>query len=218
MRLIAAASTNTPVERDWRFASLATREASQAKQPRRNPAVTAVSEDTAIVAVRPGATCAVHPAGEDAANDLPETLQRARPGPKSKKRCQPPSATACEVLRSALRQRMVTFHAPSYGNVGRVETCLGEDIMRKLLAVGGAAALALWALAASADEVTGTISNIDLTRNTFVVEGKTFTASPSNTVGVKLSELKEGDKVRVDTQDTTATKEPYNAMSLQKVE
>ena len=70
--------------------------------------------------------------------------------------------------------------------------------MRKLLAVGGAAALALWALAASADEVTGTISNIDLTRNTFVVEGKTYTASPSNTVGVKLSELKEGDKVRVE--------------------
>ena len=90
--------------------------------------------------------------------------------------------------------------------------------MRKLLAVGGAAALALWALAASADEVTGTISNIDLTRNTFVVEGKTYTASPSNTVGVKLSELKEGDKVRVDSADTTAGKEPYNAMSLQKVE
>ena len=48
--------------------------------------------------------------------------------------------------------------------------------MRKLLAVGGAAALALWAMAASADEVTGTISNIDLNRNTFQVEGKTFTA------------------------------------------
>ena len=90
--------------------------------------------------------------------------------------------------------------------------------MRKLLAVGGAAALALWAMAASADEVTGTISNIDLTRNTFVVEGKTYTASPSNTVGVKLSELKEGDKVRVSTADTTATKEPYNAISLQKIE
>ncbi len=90
--------------------------------------------------------------------------------------------------------------------------------MRKLLAVGGAAALALWALAASADEVTGTISNIDLTRNTFVVEGKTYTASPSNTVGVKLSELKEGDKVRVNSADTTAGKEPYNAMSLKKVE
>ena len=95
---------------------------------------------------------------------------------------------------------------------------LGEDIMRKLLAVGGAAALALWAVAASADEITGTISNIDLTRNTFTLEGKTFTASPSNTVGDKLSELKEGDKVRVDSADTTAGKEPYNAMSLEKVE
>ena len=89
--------------------------------------------------------------------------------------------------------------------------------MRKLLAVG-AAALALWAMAASADEATGTISNINLTRNTFIVEGKTYTASPSNTVGVKLSELKEGDKVRVSTADTTATKEPYNAISLQKIE
>jgi hypothetical protein len=124
---------------------------------------------------------------------------------------------ACEVLRSALKQRMVTFHAPNYGNVGRVETSWGEDIMRKLLAVG-AAALALWAMAASADEATGTISNINLTRNTFIVEGKTYTASPSNTVGVKLSELKEGDKVRVSTADTTATKEPYNAISLQKIE
>jgi hypothetical protein len=90
--------------------------------------------------------------------------------------------------------------------------------MRKLLAAGGAAALALWALAASADEVTGPISNINLTRNTFIVEGKTYTASPSNTVGVKLSELKEGDQVRVSTADTTSTKEPYNAISLQKVE
>jgi hypothetical protein len=95
---------------------------------------------------------------------------------------------------------------------------LGEDIMRKLLAVGGAAALALWAMAASADEITGTISNIDLNRNTFVVEGKTYAASPSNTVGVKLSELKEGDKVRIQTSDDTANKEPYNAMTLNKVE
>ena len=73
-------------------------------------------------------------------------------------------------------------------------------------------------MAASADEITGTISNIDLTRNTFMLEGKTYTASPSNTVGVKLSELKEGDKVRVNSADTTAGKEPYNAMSLKKVE
>jgi hypothetical protein len=90
--------------------------------------------------------------------------------------------------------------------------------MRKLLAVGGAAALALWALAASADDVTGTISNINLTRNTFMLEGKTYTASPSNTVGVKLSELKEGDRVRIQSEDTTAGKEPYNVMTMKKVE
>jgi hypothetical protein len=78
--------------------------------------------------------------------------------------------------------------------------------------------LALWAAAASADEVTGTISNIDLTRNTFMLEGKTFTASPSNTVGAKLSELKEGDKVRVDATDIETGKQPINAMSIQKVE
>ena len=90
--------------------------------------------------------------------------------------------------------------------------------MRKLLAVGGAAALALWAMAASADEITGKISNINLTRNTFQLEGKTYTASPSNTVGVKLSELKEGDKVRIESEDTSSGNEPYNAMSLQKVE
>jgi hypothetical protein len=30
--------------------------------------------------------------------------------------------------------------------------------------------------------------------------------------------LKEGDKVRVDSADDTTEKEPYNAMSLKKVE
>jgi hypothetical protein len=90
--------------------------------------------------------------------------------------------------------------------------------MRKLLAIAGAAALGLSAMAASADELVGTISNIDLNRNTFMVEGKTFTASPSNTVGTKLSDLVEGDKVRVDASNIETGKQPINAMSLQKVE
>ena len=91
--------------------------------------------------------------------------------------------------------------------------------MRKLLAVGGAAALALWAMAASADEITGTVSNIDLNRNTFVVQGKTYAASPSNTVGVKLSELQEGDKVTVEAElIETAGNQPINVMSLKKAE
>ena len=90
--------------------------------------------------------------------------------------------------------------------------------MRKLLAIGGAVVLGLSAMAASADELTGEISNIDLNRNTFMVGGKTFTASPTNTVGVKLSELKEGDKVRVDAATIETGKQPINATALQKVE
>jgi ABC-type glycerol-3-phosphate transport system substrate-binding protein len=91
-------------------------------------------------------------------------------------------------------------------------------MMRKLLAIGGAAALALSAMAASADEVTGTITNIDLTRNTFQLEGKTFTASPTNTVGAKLSELEEGDKVTVEATDIETGTQPINAMRLEKAE
>jgi len=90
--------------------------------------------------------------------------------------------------------------------------------MRKLLAIGGAVALGLSAMAASADEVTGTISNIDLTRNTFELEGKTFTASPTNTVGAKLSDLMEGDQVTVEATDIETGSQPINVMRLEKAE
>jgi type II secretory pathway component PulM len=78
--------------------------------------------------------------------------------------------------------------------------------------------LALSAATASADEVTGAITNIDLTGNTFQVEGKTFTASPTNTVGAKLADLKEGDTVKVEATDIESGKQPINAMRLEKVE
>jgi hypothetical protein len=81
-----------------------------------------------------------------------------------------------------------------------------------------AAVLALVAGGAIADEITGTISNIDLTRNTFQLEGKTFTASPNNTVGDKLADLVEGDKVRVDAANIETGKQPINVMALKKVE
>ena len=90
--------------------------------------------------------------------------------------------------------------------------------MRRLLAIGGAVALGLSAMAASADELTGTISNINLTRNTFVLEGKTFTASPTNTVGAKLSALKDGDRVTVEATAIQTGRQPINALSLKKVE
>lgn len=92
--------------------------------------------------------------------------------------------------------------------------------MRRMLGVAAAAALAFMVSAASAADMTGTISNIDLTANTFMMDGKTYTASPTNTVGVKLSDLQDGDKVKISvaTQDLNTGKQPFNVMSLQKVE
>jgi hypothetical protein len=90
--------------------------------------------------------------------------------------------------------------------------------MQKILGIVAASALALMVHGASAAEVSGTISNINLTANTFMVDGKTYTASPTNTVGAKLSDLAEGDKVRVEfvTQDANTSKSPINAMALTK--
>jgi hypothetical protein len=68
------------------------------------------------------------------------------------------------------------------------------------------------------EKTTGTIENIDLSRNTFQIEGKTFTASPTDTVGVKLSELKEGDKIRVEATDVETARQPIDVMILRKAE
>ena len=68
------------------------------------------------------------------------------------------------------------------------------------------------------NKASGTISNIDLTRNTFQLEGKTFEASPTNTVGPKLSDLTEGDKVTVEATDIETSKQPINVMIIKKAE
>jgi hypothetical protein len=90
--------------------------------------------------------------------------------------------------------------------------------MRRTLGLATATVLAIVAGGAIAEEVTGTVQNIDLTAMTFEVEGKTFTASPSNTAGVKLDELKEGDKITVEAADVETGKEPINAMMIKKAE
>jgi hypothetical protein len=92
--------------------------------------------------------------------------------------------------------------------------------MRRLLGVAAAAAIAFAVSAASAEEITGTVSNIDLTRATFMVDGRTFTASPTNTVGTKIEDLQEGDTVKLEvaTQDLNTGKQPFNVMALEKVE
>jgi hypothetical protein len=92
--------------------------------------------------------------------------------------------------------------------------------MRRFLGVGAAAALALMAHVAAADEVKGKISDINLTANTFMVGDKTFSASPSNTVGTKLADIKEGDTVTVTYAHVgdTSGKSTINALTLMKEE
>ena len=52
-----------------------------------------------------------------------------------------------------------------------------------------------------------------------MVDGVYFTASPTNTVGTKLSQLKDGDKVTVVyTDDPAEQKWPINVMELKKAQ
>ena len=89
--------------------------------------------------------------------------------------------------------------------------------MYRMLGMAAAAVFALGTSMAQAEEVTGAVENIDLTRNTFEVEDKVFTASPVNTVGPTLEELKEGDQVTVFYEDA-GSGQPINAMTITKEE
>ncbi|HSA80982.1 MAG TPA: hypothetical protein VLE23_09170 [Geminicoccaceae bacterium] len=68
--------------------------------------------------------------------------------------------------------------------------------MKKILGAVAAAALAFTAGVALADEVSGEVQTIDATMKTFTIDEETFQWS-ENSTGVKLDELKEGDKVKV---------------------
>ena len=89
--------------------------------------------------------------------------------------------------------------------------------MYRMFGMAAAAALVLAASTAQAEEVTGAVENIDLTRNTFEVEGTVFTASDTNTVGPDLEELKEGEQVTVFFEDA-GSGEPINAVTITKEE
>jgi hypothetical protein len=98
-------------------------------------------------------------------------------------------------------------------------------VMRKMIAPATAIALALAAGAASADEVTGTITEIDEVASQIVVSDETrpdqqrvFAVSDTNTVGPAIDELREGDKVSIFFADTaTESGQPINAMTIEKV-
>ena len=69
--------------------------------------------------------------------------------------------------------------------------------MQRLFGLAAAAALILSATLAHAAEMTGYVTNINATQSSFMVGDTLFTASPANTVGTALADLKQGDKVSV---------------------
>lgn len=90
--------------------------------------------------------------------------------------------------------------------------------MRKWITAGVAAA-ALFAGAALAEEVTGTVESIDMTDMKMTVDGQEFYVSPENVVGDKLDALAVGDTVRVTYQQNGgAPSNEINAMTVDKVE
>ena len=80
--------------------------------------------------------------------------------------------------------------------------------------------MALTVSGAAADSMTGTVSDINTTANTFRLHGNTWTAGDSNVVGNKVSDLKEGDKVRItfSAANFNSGKSPINVMSITKEE
>ena len=90
--------------------------------------------------------------------------------------------------------------------------------MRKMLGLAAAAFLALGVSAGSAEEVKGAIMNIDAAKGTFQVGEKIFQASEANTEGPDLSELKEGEQVKVMFEEDPGTTDMLNALVIEKAE
>jgi hypothetical protein len=89
--------------------------------------------------------------------------------------------------------------------------------MKRLLGPAAATALIFSATLAYADTVTGYITNINHTQNRLEVGDTLFNASPNNTVGTPLEELKAGDKVTV-TYAASTSGSVSNARSIAMVE
>ena len=88
--------------------------------------------------------------------------------------------------------------------------------MQRLLGLT-AAALILSATLAHADEAIGYVKNLNTNQNSFAVGDTLFVANPNNTVGTPITDLKEGDKVRVMYQKSTSGM-TNNAISLTMIE
>jgi hypothetical protein len=85
--------------------------------------------------------------------------------------------------------------------------------MRKIPALAAACALAFMVGSARAAEVIGKVE-----RNTILVDGRVFAISPTNTVGLRIDQLKEGDRVRISYSTKGKSYMKFNAMRVEKTE
>jgi hypothetical protein len=94
--------------------------------------------------------------------------------------------------------------------------------MRKILALATGAVMTLAAGAAVADEAKGEITQIDNVANRIHLmdAGKEFifAMSPTNTAGVKISDLMVGDKVMVFYSSASRSDVSFNALHVAKDE
>jgi hypothetical protein len=89
--------------------------------------------------------------------------------------------------------------------------------MRMIRSVAVAGVLAWMIGAAAADELMGTIDDINTTRNTIIVGGRIFAVSPQNTVGLGIGELRVGDHVKIFyASGRVRSKTKFNAIRIEK--
>jgi hypothetical protein len=92
--------------------------------------------------------------------------------------------------------------------------------MHKTAGLALGTALVLAASIASAQNVQGTVENIDPAAKTIVVDGRTYQMPEEMTEGTPIEELKVGDKVEITVSEESGAGEEamQPAMMVQKVE
>ena len=92
--------------------------------------------------------------------------------------------------------------------------------MRKMIGFALATAVAFAAGVASAQNVQGTIEEIDPVAKSIIVDGEVYQMPDSTTAGTPLEELKVGDKVDIMFSQEEGEDEgaPQRAMMVEKIE
>jgi uncharacterized protein (DUF2147 family) len=93
-----------------------------------------------------------------------------------------------------------------------------DEAMHKSIGSAMAAAMLLAAGVAYADNLEGTIEELDRDTNTMIVDGEVFNVSEVMTAGKTLDDLKEGDKVNVFYKEKQNEDNQHHALQVDKIE